>query len=336
MFIIDDDKTNKLNLPATYGIDDLPVIIQDKKFNNNNSFSYLYSMMDKMMGQTGDSVLVNGVISPTLIAKKSLLRLRILNGSNARIYNLSFNDNRDFYIIGSDGGLLEKSVKVNNLKLAPAERVEILVDVADGKFITLKHIAQNNTTSMGRGMMGRGGMMGNMMGMGLRDKDLNIFTIDATSITNSKKAIPINLVKHDNIAVSSVVRRRIMDLQMQMGPQMMFGGDAFSINNKTMNVSRIDEIVKHDTAEIWVIKNNSSMAHPFHIHNVQFKIIKKSSGIIKGHELGFKDSVLVDVNEQISVIMKFPKFSDKKIPYMYHCHILEHEDRGMMGQFLVV
>ncbi|MBT4315524.1 MAG: multicopper oxidase domain-containing protein, partial [Candidatus Thioglobus sp.] len=87
--------------------------------------------------------------------------------------------------------------------------------------------------------------------------------------------------------------------------------------------------------ELWEIENTSMMAHPFHIHNVQFKIISRR-GKIKGHELGFKDVVLVRPHETVQVLIEFPKFSDEKTPYMYHCHILEHEDRGMMGQFVVV
>jgi bilirubin oxidase len=96
-------------------------------------------MMDSMRGMKGNTVLVNGVVSPVLKAKKSLLRLRLLNGSNARTYHLSFNDNRVFTIIGSDGGLLEHSIKANTLRLAPAERVEILVDVSDGGRPILQH-----------------------------------------------------------------------------------------------------------------------------------------------------------------------------------------------------
>ena len=86
-------------------------------------------------------MLVNGVPNPVLKAEKSLLRLRLLIGSNARNYYLKFDDNRPFYIIASDGGLLEKSIKANKMRLAPAERVEILVDVSNGGTPILKHIA---------------------------------------------------------------------------------------------------------------------------------------------------------------------------------------------------
>jgi bilirubin oxidase len=191
LFIIGDDASKKLNLPSEYGVDDLPVIIQDKDFNRNGSFSYLGSMMDSMRGMKGNTVLVNGVVSPVLKAKKSLLRLRLLNGSNARTYHLSFNDNRVFTIIGSDGGLLEHSIKANTLRLAPAERVEILVDVSDGGRPILQHAAAQESSSMG-GMGMMGGMMNN------ERQDMDIFQIDASDTLKSTGSIPKNLVKHNN------------------------------------------------------------------------------------------------------------------------------------------
>jgi blue copper oxidase len=326
LFIVDDESAKTLNLPMEYGVDDIPVIIQDKDFKKNGAFAYIRSMPDRMMGKKGQTVLVNGVINPVLRAKKSLLRLRLLNGSNARTYHLSFNDNRPFTIIGSDGGLLEQSIKANSVRLAPAERVEILVDIADGKMPILQHKAGQDSSGMGMGMMSR------MMN---QNKELVIFQIDATGVQKSNRSIPNQLTTHQLIPMSAVSNERLMTLQMRMGPMMMFGGDVFSINGKTMDMNRIDEVVKAGSVEIWTIENHSMMAHPFHIHNVQFKIISRS-GDVQGHELGYKDVVLVRPDEQVKVLIKFPEFSDTKTPYMYHCHILEHEDRGMMGQFLVV
>ncbi len=327
LFIVDDESAKTLTLPMEYGVDDIPVIIQDKDFKKNGAFAYIRSMPDRMMGKKGQTVLVNGVINPVLRAKKSLLRLRLLNGSNARTYHLSFDDHQAFYIIGSDGGLLEHSVKVNSLRLAPAERVEILLDVADGKILTLKHNASQISSGMGMGMMSR------MMN---QNKELVIFQIDVTGVQKSSRSIPNQLTTHQLIPMSAVSNERLITLQMRMGPMMMFGGDVFSINGKTMDMNRIDEVVKAGSVEIWTIENHSMMAHPFHIHNVQFKIISRSGGGVQGHELGYKDVVLVRPDEQVKVLIKFPEFSDTKTPYMYHCHILEHEDRGMMGQFLVV
>lgn len=315
LFIIDD--VSALHLPSEYGVDDFPVIIQDRDFNPDGSFSYINSMHDTMMGKTGNSVLVNGVLKPVLKIKKPLIRLRILNGSNARIYNLSFNDNRSFYIIGSDGGLLEETIKANKITLSPAERVEVLVDVSDGKTPILTHKSTSGSSGMG--------MMRNSI------ENFNIFQIDASTITKTKFRIPKKLVSHKKIK-QKIIRERYFELQMKMGPMMMFG-NAFSINGKVMDISRIDEIVKANSSEVWVIRNTSMMAHPFHIHNAQFKIINKKG--INPHETGFKDTVLVEPNSVVKLLIHFPKYRNKTMPYMYHCHILEHEDQGMMGQFIV-
>ncbi len=88
--------------------------------------------------------------------------------------------------------------------------------------------------------------------------------------------------------------------------------------------------------EIWEINNASPMAHPFHVHNVQFRVLDRNGKRPHPSETGLKDVVLVRANELVRIVMKFPEYSDAKVPYMYHCHILEHEDQGMMGQFVVV
>ena len=346
MFIVDDDESKLLGLPSEYGIDDFPVIIQDKEINKDGSFEYIgrFDVEAGMMGKMGETILVNGVTNSLLSAQKSLIRLRILNGSNARIYNLQFDDNRSFKIIASDGGLLEESVSVNNITIAPAERIEIVVDVSDGARITLIHNAQ---------MDGMGNMESSEMGFFEKiamsifaddspPKNYNIFQIDASKALPSSATVPIKLSTHQDISQEPIAERRTMLLKMEddspfttMTVAILGSKDLMTINGKSMDINRIDEVVKAGTVEVWKIVNASMMAHPFHIHNVQFKVLNKMHGI-KGHELGYKDVVLVQPGETLEVVMKFPDFRDDKTPYMYHCHILEHEDRGMMGQFVVV
>jgi bilirubin oxidase len=180
-----------------------------------------------------------------------------------------------------------------------------------------------------------------MMGMMRGEKqNFDIFQINATNVKSSTSKIPVNLVPHDPLTIANVSRKRIMKLQMNMGPMLMLGAlsgshDLLKINGKSMDINRIDEVVQAGSTELWVIENKSMMAHPFHIHNVQFKVVNRQGGVT-GHELGYKDTVLVRPHETVQVLIKFPKYSDAKTPYMYHCHILEHEDLGMMGQFVVV
>ena len=214
MFIIDDEGSSKLGLPDEYGVDDIPCTIQDRRFNQDGTLSYMGSMPDRMMGMKGSIVMVNGVITPTLVAKSTLMRLRLHNGSNARTYNLAFNDGRPFHVIATDCGFLHKSFQTNKVRLAPAERIEILVDVSDRKEIILKSLAG----SSGGGMMPMMRMMGG-------DKELNIMRIDARQAKQSARKIPTVLRNSTlNLDPKAVVATRKFELEMGMMGRGGMGG----------------------------------------------------------------------------------------------------------------
>lgn len=116
----------------------------------------------------------------------------------------------------------------------------------------------------------------------------------------------------------------------------MGGMMAMTINGKSMDMERIDERVPLGATEIWTIRNATPLAHPFHIHDIQFRVLDRDGRPAEPHERGLKDTVLVDPGETVRVITQFADFADPDNPYMFHCHILEHEHAGMMGQFVVV
>jgi len=344
MFILDDEASLNSDLPQNYGVDDIPCTIQDRRFNRDGSLAYNTSMPDHMMGMQGSTMLVNGVVDPVLYAKSTLLRLRLHNGSNARTYHLAFDDNRPFYVIASDCGFLSQPFKTNQIRLAAAERVEILLDVSDRKQIMLKSLAST----------GNGGGMMPMMRMMNNSAELDILLIDARKAQASKHKIPSSLpVSAIHPDPRKAITNRKFELEMGMmgrggmgmmrgGPMGMMRGKAnndggmFRINGKSMDKNRIDFQVKRNSTEIWHISNASPMAHPFHVHNVQFKVLDRNGKRPHPSETGLKDTVLVGPGETVRIVMSFPEYSDANIPYMYHCHILEHEDQGMMGQFVVV
>ena len=339
MMIIEDDEADALNLPNTYGVDDIPVILQDRNFTRNGAMPYDNSMHSAMMGLSGDTPLTNGSITPHFDSKSNLLRLRILNASNASFYNLGFADNKKFKQIASDGGLLEVPVEMNRILLAPAERAEIIVELNEGENVTLKNHKWTPAGGMmggrGMGMMGRRGM--GMMGGGNSTPEFEFLHIRAANSFAQKKALPSKLATIDRFNESDVGARRVFELQMNMGPRVMMGLLASHlINGKVMKHNRIDETVKLGATEIWEIRNSSFMAHPFHIHDVQFQILDRNGNKPSRGESGRKDVVLVNPGEAVRLIMKFEDYADPKSPFMYHCHILEHEDAGMMGQFVVV
>ena len=130
LIIVQDDESKALDLPKTYGVDDIPLIVQDRRFDSAGQLDYNPTNRDLMRGYRGSVIITNGQISPTLNAKAGMLRIRILNGSNGGLYNFSFGDDREFYQIATDNSFLEKPVEVSFVRLSPSERVEIVVDLS--------------------------------------------------------------------------------------------------------------------------------------------------------------------------------------------------------------
>ena len=304
MLLVEDKTSQSLGLPNTYGEDDIPLVLQDKYLNKNGEMEYSTGMHITMHGMPVNTYLTNGDINPTLEAKKTLVRLRILNNSNANPWVISFGDQREFHQIATDAGLLEKPYKTNGLFLAPAERIEIIVDLSD-KPSDLSLTIYNGQTI------------------------IPILAIDATNAKKSTLAIPKNLAQIDWIAEKQATQTRDFKLTMGMG--------RVAINGKQMNMKVIDEAVKIGATEIWTVTNNSrtNMGHPFHIHGTSFQILDRNGKKPHESERGWKDVVFVEGGETVRIIATFNHKADKNTPYMYHCHILEHEDAGMMGQFTV-
>ena len=347
LILVDDDESDALNLPKEYGVDDIPLVVQDRRFERDGSFIYLASMHDRMMGFKGDTMLVNGTAQAYLTVKRTLTRLRILNGSNSRIYNFGFADGRAFQQIASDGSLLERPVRRQRLRLAPAERAEILVDMsANSRAILMSY----------PDVPAAGGMMGRMMaGMVGNNETFPVIELRAGQLEGAAATVPQKLASVPGWRVGDAQRTRRFELNMGMmgmmgGRGMMRGrgrmmggrrgmmgggGPPMGINGNSMQIDRIDERVPLGSTEIWSISNPTPISHPFHIHDIQFRILDRNGRAPRPYEMGLKDTVLIDSGETVRVITKFDDYADSKLPYMYHCHILEHEDAGMMGQFVV-
>ncbi|CAC9505024.1 Multicopper oxidase [uncultured Gammaproteobacteria bacterium] len=370
-FIIDDKVSKKLPIPKDYGVDDFPVVVQDRRFDKDGQLLYLNrGDYDLSGGMKGETILVNGRPVPTLQAHTQVIRLRILNGSNARIYNFGFEDDIEFYQIASDGGFLEKPVKLTRVLLGPAERAEILVNLSNFKGRTLK------LKSFSAEYYDKNKLYGHKFGEPFKvggtgrlahsvDKfDMKIFDIMSIEVSKEASANAINIIpsfltKIDRIKEFDAVKTRNFGLTVMSGfkinrrnfMSMFVGTDGSKfygekmlhlINGVKMDMAVINEVVKKGDTEIWRITNGAHTTHPFHIHDIQFQILDREQGDGSDatppseNERGWKDTVLLLPEETVRVIAKFDHYADTQYPYMYHCHILEHEDEGMMGQFLVV
>ena len=321
MFLIDDDNSDALGLPTQYGVDDVPLIVQDRNFDPDNHMTYLRDRTQNNFGELGDTILVNGTYAPYLDVPRTLVRLRILNASNARRYNFGFSDERPFTQIATDGALLPAAIERTRMLLSPGERTEIIVDMTD---------TDKPVTLMSYEVPGAAPMYHLMRTLTVGDNDeyqrFTILELRPTGTPAPHQTLPGKLNTIEALHPENAAQTRIFRIT-----------DRMSINGKPMDHARIDEIVTKGDTEIWEIDNQEALFyHPFHIHHVQFQILDRDGRPPQGYEQGWKDTVHVAPFEKVRVIAKFDTYADTGWPYMYHCHILEHEDMGMMGQYMIV
>jgi len=329
VLLISDDAVRALGLPSDYGVDDLPLVIQDRQFENGRLILPT-GMMTTMQGRRGDTLLVNGTPNAVARVPARRVRLRLVNGSNARIYTLSFADERAFHWIASEGGLLEAPVELRSLSLAPGERAELLVDFADGRPATLVTGPDANASVMMDGM----GRLRDGIASAFSSGKQPVLAFEASGVAGSAAAVPSRLAERPRPDASRAVKRRRFVLNMGMGGMMGGGGmgggmGIGAINGRPFDMARIDERVRLGDTEIWQV-SGEMMAHPFHVHGVHFEVLSRAGRAPEIRDQGLKDTVLV--KEPVELLVRFtqPAF---KAPFMYHCHILEHEDNGMMGQY---
>jgi len=332
-FILTDDITESLesNKQLPTANNDVALLVQDRQFadaNNTGIRNLVYSNMGAN-GMLGDVILVNGVEMPALEVSTSQYRFRIFNGSNARTYDFALDTNENFYVVSTDGGLLDKPVAVNNIMLSAGERAEIVVNFNNAYRQSIKLISK--AFSAGGGMGGGGSSLANGDPFDVMRFDVTTQTTDAVTLYESLPA---------NADINSRLTAAMADTTRTFVMSMGGGGMQFLINNKVFDINRIDETVPSGATEIWEISNTSQIAHPFHAHAIQWQVLDRGTtgGALtpsSGVDLGWKDTVLVQPNETVRFIGKFdPVINSGK--YMYHCHILEHEDNGMMGTFEVL
>jgi FtsP/CotA-like multicopper oxidase with cupredoxin domain len=306
LFILDDpDNPASGELPHEYGVDDIPLIVQDRNISDSGELR---------TGNVGDMILVNGTFGPFLDVTTEAIRLRLLNASNARVYNLGFSDDREFSVVGSDGGLLPAPVDLHRLALSPGERAEIVVRMCPGENVVLRSYQP--------------------------DLGVNWFT---NAFDGGKDLLDLlELRAGDNLAPSGSLPQTLgqppdlIDASDVVPPRRRFELQGNAINGLTMDMGRIDEVVHVDSTEIWEVANTDGDYHNFHVHGVQFQMLDVNGGSPPPAFAGWKDTVFLQPGDTVRIAMRFTKYTDPSLPYMFHCHRLRHEDRGMMGQFVVV
>ncbi|APG50910.1 TPA: multicopper oxidase CueO [Providencia stuartii] len=380
LVIIKDEQSDKHGLPSQWGVDDIPVILQDKRLKDDGQIDYQLDVMSAAVGWFGDLMLTNGAVFPKHVAPKGWLRLRLLNGCNARSLNISTSDGRKMYVVASDGGLLAEPIAVTELPILMGERFEVLIDARDGRSFDLLTLPVNQ------------------MGMTIApfNQPLPVLHIETTMGTGAGKLSEQLATLPALPSLAGLTRRRfhlMMDMRLDMQGMMMLrerygeqamghmgghggmmqghmmsngenggmgmmghgnmggmrngGGhcgtgsgeldihNANTINGRAFSMTEAAFDAPMNRQEIWVISGRGDMMlHPFHVHGTRFRILKENGKVVEPHRQGWKD--IVKVEGQVSeVLVEFKHLATKAHPYMAHCHLLEHEDTGMMMGFTV-
>jgi blue copper oxidase len=306
MFILDDAESRRLPIPKEYGVDDVPVILQDKKLDGEGRLDFSKGVISPM-GILGDTILVNGTYDPHFDVTAERTRLRLLNASNARVYDIGLDDGRAFDVIATDGGLLEAPVRTERVLLSPGERAEIVVALSPRERVVLRSTEPDLGTNVWESRFSGG------------DDSFDLLELRAGPSLRPSPPLPSRLVSVEPVERSEIVAERSFELSGQS-----------SINGKETDLSRIDVETEADTVESWEVRNGSGTPHNFHLHDVRFRIVEGS-----GDLGGWKDTVYVAPGETVRFLVRFGDYADPRTPYMFHCHVLQHQDRGMMGQFVV-
>ena len=317
--IVEDAEEAALGLPSAADSDDLVLILQDKRLDAEGQGIYEPGMMDVMHGYLGDVVLVNGQFAPAAGVPQGPVRLRLINASTSARHVVSFP--RATVLIGVDQGLLPAPVEVDTVTLAPGERAEVVTDMGEGGSAAIAVAASR-----------MGGMMTGMMGMmGGADLSHTLLTLVADDDRPVAGRVPQDLTDGPAAMPEPVAARRFVLQEMAGGMMGMSGmgggGPVMGINAKPYDPDVIDFTARVGTVERWTVVAEA-MVHPFHAHGVKFRIPEPA----RPEEAGWKDVATIEGTRDLLVSIDAPSVGD--VPFMFHCHILEHEDAGMMGQFL--
>lgn len=349
VLLIEDDASLSADLPQTYGVDDFTLVLQDKSFNDAGKMDYTLTAEVFEEGFAGDTLVVNGAIAPVgQTVPTGLVRLRILNACNARFLTLSMATG-PIIVIASDGGFLASTVEADSILMSPGERYEILVDMNDVETNSLmvaldgeeeeegEEDEEGEEEEQGEGLLD---FLGNLLGGGAIE--LVALTLTRSADRGFAGSMPGSLASLAPPDPSGASITRSFTLNMGDAEQLaalaanwgnVCGDGGMAINGQPMNMARIDEEVRKGDTEIWRISVDDQL-HPFHIHGCSFRILSQQGETPPAYAQGWKDMVHVEEGWS-EVLVKFEHEAPADAPYMYHCHILEHEDCGMMGQFTV-
>lgn len=330
-------------MPVDYGVNDFPLIFQTKKFERDSATGNIVIQADD--GFKDDYYyMVNGIVDPVLRAPASMVRLRLLNGDGKFAFNFKIKDaNGNRYpaqLIATDAGYTTRTYQLDSILMSPGERAEFLIDLR-GLSAGTELFIENGVDGIPAGIIGNSALTG---GYAQNRNLLKIVITNDNAPISPIIAFPLNLHPSEQPPMSEVTRSRTKTFRRDMFD--VSNTPLFNIDSTLMDMMVVNDVVKVDSTELWTIDNTTNRGHPWHIHDTHFWVTEiidaDGTPLAPGNypEIfdGPKDNVLVQPGWKLTYIASFPDYGTQVAPdssYMYHCHILPHEDRGMMGQFVV-
>lgn len=309
LFLVDDGAADRLALPHEYGVDDVPLVVQDKVLDDGRLGQG--TGLFNPVGTLGDTLVVNGSVGPYLDVETERVRLRLLNASSSRVYDFALDDARRFDLVATDGGLLAAPERLTHVQLSPGERAEVVVTLEPGEQVRLVSLPSTIAGDFFQQRYSGG------------DDAFDVVQLRAADRLRPSPEVPAALVPLPHLGDDVVTTRE-------------FRLSTPRINGMSMDMGRIDETVEVGTTERWVVRNTDGTPHSFHVHDVQFEVVRYDGGPPPPHLRGRKDTVFLPGPVEVELLLRFEDHTDPDVPYMFHCHVLQHEDQGMMGQFVVV
>ncbi|MGY1742704.1 MULTISPECIES: multicopper oxidase family protein [unclassified Blastococcus] len=307
-FLVDDPAAAPAGLPAEYGVDDVPLLLQDQRLTADGRID---EETRTAIGPLGDVVLVNGVAGGCLPVTTTRIRLRVVNASPARVYALAAADGRELALVGTDGGLLAAPVPVRSVRLSPGERAEVVVPVAPGERVALVSLPPD---------LGLAPQLS--VPYGAADT-LPLLELRAAAELTPSPELPAVLADVPPADAGAATTDR------------SFALSANRINGQAHDPARIDLRVPLGATEVWTVTSEHEQPHSFHPHGVRFRVLSVAGAAPPPELAGWKDTVYVPPRTPLRLLVGFAQPADERAPFMYHCHVLWHEDQGMMGQFVV-
>ena len=317
LILVRDEIETSANLPRTYGVDEFPLFLMDRLVGFEGQF---------IVAGLGDTLMTNGTLDAFLEVPAQMVRFRVVNASAERGYHFGVSDGRSFQLIGTDGGLFERPLTRDRVLVMPGERLDVILDLNDAQGSTVDLMAFNSELA-GNDIPGSANGPGG--GNALNGLDLKLVELRVGSTTTS----PVTELPNELQAVARLTEAqatRTRTVRMTGSPP-----SPFLLDDQDFDHDVINQTVDLNAVEIWEIVNETNYAHPFHIHDVQFFILDIDGEPPPPELAGKKDTIIVRRRSTVRFIAIFDDHASSDVPYMYHCHVLTHEDEGMMGQFIV-